>query len=122
VYLERELRLMICLSKTNNNEIAGCIDLFEFDIINQRAGIGIVVNKEFRQKGIAKEALSLVQNFAFNQLNINSLWCTISSLNTPSIALFHSCGFIETGKRKQWNKIGENKFSDELFFQHLKPE
>ena len=42
IYEAKQLRLVIVFSKTN--ERFGCIDLFDFDAKNSRAGIGIIIS------------------------------------------------------------------------------
>jgi diamine N-acetyltransferase len=112
--LEKELRLMICLK---DNVVAGSVDLFEFDKKNKRAGVGIIVEENFRTKGIATEALVLLKEYCFKKIKINSLWCNISAVNATSINLFEKCGFELCGVKKKWNINSENEFVDELFFQ-----
>ena len=43
---------------TINNLACGCIDLFDYNEKNGRAGIGIVIHKDYQNKGIASIALS----------------------------------------------------------------
>lgn len=117
--LENELRLMICVS---DGRLAGSIDLFEFNIEHRRAGLGIIVEEQFRNKGIATEALLLVKDYCFRKLKMNSLWCNISASNALSIGLFEKCGFELSGTKRKWNILPgeegrEKSFEDELFFQ-----
>jgi diamine N-acetyltransferase len=54
IYVTKQLRLMINTSKYGP---IGCIDLFDFDPTNQRAGIGILIaDEQHRGKGYASEA------------------------------------------------------------------
>ena len=78
IYEAKQLRLAIC---TNTSDKAiGLIDLFEFDPKNNRAGIGIVIqNVEDRSKGYGKEALGLVIDFSFTQLQLRQLFLWIGN-------------------------------------------
>ena len=38
----------------------GCIDLYEYNLKKQNAGVGIVILKEYRRKGFAKQSLTLL--------------------------------------------------------------
>lgn len=71
IYEVKQLRLVIC----NDADTAiGMIDLFDFDIKNKRAGIGILVKSETdRQKGYGKEALKLLIKYSFKPLRFASI-------------------------------------------------
>lgn len=115
IYQSKELRLMI--ETTDENPLLiGMIDLFDFDPYHSRAGVGIMLNKQFEGKGYASEALQLFIDYCFNTLAIHQLYCSIMLNNEQSIRLFESKGFVKTGVRKQWRKVGRN-FVDEAFYQ-----
>jgi diamine N-acetyltransferase len=118
IYEAKQLRLAIC--KKENSEAIGLIDLFDFDAKNKRAGIGIIIQNETnRNNGFGKEALVLVSNFAFQQLQLHQLYANISEENQPSLALFVTFGFEKIGVKKDWN-FTNNSFHDEAIFQLIK--
>lgn len=101
IYEAKQLRLVISDYK---NQPLGLIDLFDFDAKNKRAGIGILIYKETnRKKGYGREALRLLVNYAFNQLELHQLYCNISEDNYNSLKLFLNEGFEEVGLIKDWN-------------------
>lgn len=115
IYTDGQLRLMI----ESNGKTIGCIDLFEFDAHNQRAGVGILIAEdEDRKNGFAKEALALLANYCFEVMNFKQLYCHIPVDNDTSLRLFSTCGFKETGRCKDWVKKG-NAFIDAVFMQRL---
>ncbi|WP_264547944.1 GNAT family N-acetyltransferase [Flavobacterium sp. N2820] len=115
IYEAKQLRLAICLSDTF--EAIGLIDLFDFDPKNNRAGVGIVISNESnRNSGIGSEALQLVINYAFNQLQLHQLYANIGSDNEISKQLFTKFGFQKIGTKKDWIKV-DNIFKDEILFQ-----
>jgi diamine N-acetyltransferase len=115
IYSTKQLRLMICLKQ--NNEPIGTIDLFEFDPLHGRVGVGILIFQAFRKKGYAIEAINLVKDYTRNTLLMNQLFCNISASNSESIRLFGNCGFQKIGVKKNWNQISKNQFEDELMYQ-----
>ncbi len=115
IYQSKELRLMI-ETEEKNPILVGMIDLFDFDPYHNRAGVGIMLNKEFEGKGFASQALDLFINYCFKTLGIFQLYCSITENNEKSITLFEKHGFIKTGIRKKWRKIGRT-YHDELFYQ-----
>lgn len=78
----------------------GCIDLFDFDQPNLKAGIGILIEKKYRRKGYASEALSLLIAYCFEILYLQELHCSITEGNEASIKLFRKHKFRITGKKK----------------------
>ncbi len=115
IYTNKQLRLMICLN--HNHTPIGTIDLFDFDPMNLRVGVGVLIFEEFRRKGYASEAIDLVKKYTQETLMMNQLFCNISSSNSESIALFEKAGFEKIGTKKQWNQISKNTFEDELMYQ-----
>ncbi|MES2568052.1 MAG: GNAT family N-acetyltransferase [Bacteroidota bacterium] len=115
IYTNKQLRFMICLLETN--EPIGTIDLFEFDPLNLRVGVGILIFESFRKKGFASESIKLVMKYAYETLLMHQLFCNISSSNNESIILFEKCGFEKIGIKKEWNQISKNHFEDEWMYQ-----
>jgi diamine N-acetyltransferase len=115
IFSAKQLRLMIEKDSTP----IGTIELFDFDPVNLRCGIGIwIVDEENRRKGYAKEALTLIIKYAFSNLHLNQIYCNISSRNQASINLFGSLDFQLVGVKSKWNKTPEG-WEDELLFQLL---
>ncbi len=116
IYTDKQIRLII----TNNNIPVGCVDLFDFDPLNQRVGLGIMIDADFEGQGFAQLAIEGVKKYVFTQLGIHQLFCQIASTNTRSIALFEKVGFVHTSTKKDWLRI-ENQWNDELFMQCFNP-
>jgi diamine N-acetyltransferase len=55
IFAEKQFRFMIDSFKMK--KLVGCIDIYEFDPIEKRAGIGILIDKKYREMGIASQAL-----------------------------------------------------------------
>ncbi len=115
IYSAKQLRLII-ESKSIGKSI-GAIDLFDFDPHHQRAGIGILIEKnEDRMKGFANSALHLLIEYCFTHLKMNQLYCNIGESNKASIKLFTKVGFVQMSEKKNWLKV-ENGWESELSFQ-----
>lgn len=99
IYTVKQLRLVICIK---DHVAIGAIDLFEFDPLHQRAGIGIVLAGPYRGKGYAAEALELILNYCKHTLQLHQVYCSITATNQASINLFVKSGFEKVGIRKQW--------------------
>lgn len=115
IYEAKQLRLAIC--KNEDENAIGLIDLFDFDPKNNRAGIGILIkNTDDRNQGIGTEALGLLINYAFYNLNLKQLYANIDTQNTGSLKLFTNFGFQKIGVKKQWNLVN-GVYKDEALFQ-----
>lgn len=117
IYTNKQLRLIISENEMEN--AIGAIDLFDFDPYHLRAGIGILIAEEFRNKGYAYEALALLKDYAFNTLLLKQLYCNVTVSAPASLQLFEKAGFEKVGLKKEWNRISAAKFEDEWFLQLL---
>jgi len=114
IYATKQLRLIIC--KKEDQTPVGAIDLFDYDPQNKRAGVGILILNEFREKGLAKEALSTLISYATDTLLLHQLFCSIGLKNAKSIRLFENAGFVQTGVKKDWLQA-KNGWEDVGFYQ-----
>lgn len=114
IYTSKQLRLMIC---TNDAKAIGCIDLFDFDPQNLRAGIGILIaDTSERKKGFATETLTILKEYCKEKLNLHQLYCSVTVDNESSFQLFTKNGFILSGTKKQWLRTVKG-YVDEYFLQ-----
>ena len=117
IYETKQLRFIISDYEDYN---LGIIDLFDFDFKNKRAGVGVLIAKTGdRKKGYAKEALKLLENYAFKQLDLHQLYCNINEDNFASLGLFEAAGFEIVGLKKDWNYYSGN-FKNEYLLQLIK--
>jgi diamine N-acetyltransferase len=119
IFAHQQVRFIIC-NKEDDRPI-GAIDLFDFEVIHQRAGVGILIaDSSDRGKGYGREALQLLIGYAFKRLPLEQLYCNILTDNEPSLKLFQNAGFEITGTKKSWVKTAEG-FEDEYLLQLMKP-
>ncbi|MFA5782325.1 MAG: GNAT family protein [Bacteroidales bacterium] len=118
IYTAKQLRLMIDITETC--ETTGCIDLFDFDPVNMRAGIGILISEKFRNKGYASEALSMLVDYTFNTLHLHQLYCNITVDNEVSLKLFKKHNFRIIGLKKEWIRH-KDIWIDEYILQLITP-
>lgn len=115
IYEAKQLRLAICENDTNST--IGLIDLFDFDPVNHRAGVGIVIQHgQHRNKGYGSEALQLVINYSFVHLQLHQLYANIGMSNEASCKLFTTFGFQLVGVKKDW-MLQKNVYQDEALYQ-----
>tara|TARA_B100001093_G_scaffold518208_1_gene602289 strand:- start:2691 stop:3191 length:501 start_codon:yes stop_codon:yes gene_type:complete len=101
------------------NEIpVGCIDLYSYDLVNSRAGVGIFIDLKFRLTGYASKSLEMLKTIANQEYFISNLYAEIMANNIASIRLFEKSGFIKNGKKQNWIRK-EDSFEDLYFYQIL---
>jgi diamine N-acetyltransferase len=99
-YEVRQLRLIICARPAG--QAVGVLDLFDFQPLHQRAGVGITIVSGERERGYALAALAVGLEYARLTLRLHQLYCTISSTNEASLRLFRAAGFQDVGVRREW--------------------
>lgn len=116
IFEAKQMRLIII----HQSKKVGIIDLFDFDPFHKRAGVGIIIQNEFQQRGIGTQALQMLINYSFEYLKLHQLFSNISAENIASIKLFQKLGFTISGTKKEWNLYGNQK-KDEHFLQLINP-
>lgn len=116
--ISKQLRQMIDILEDGVVKTIGTLDLFEYNPIHRRAGIGIFVSEKYRGKGVGTKALFQMVQYARDILNLHQLHCTIAVTNNVSLALFQNAGFKITGTNKDW-LIRAEKPTDVYFLQLL---
>ncbi len=91
IYRDGQLRLII-----EDEATLGCIDLFDFDPRNRRAAIGMYIAPEHRGKGVGKEALRLLEQYAFGHLNLRVLYAVIATKNIACTTLYRNTGYTSS--------------------------
>ena len=112
IFLNRQIRFMI----DSNGFPIGCVDLFEYDMVNSRAGVGIFIDEKFRNMGFGTKALSLLKSICMKDYFILNLHVNILYTNKASIQLFERAGFTKNGVKENWIRT-ENSMLDVWFFQ-----
>lgn len=117
IYEAGQLRLMIVEKSTQTT--AGTVDLFDLDIHNSRIALGLFIDKKSQGKKLATQALHLVENYVFNFLQINQLYCQISSKNETSKRMFEKENYEVNGILKNWIKTSKG-YEDIIVFQRFR--
>lgn len=98
IYKDGQLRLII----EADDSTVGCIDLFDFDIRNRRAAIGMYIAKEFRGRGIGKQAVEALEAYAFEHLDLRLIYAVIATTNIPCTKLYENLGYEPSSALKGW--------------------
>ncbi|MEF2793389.1 MAG: GNAT family protein [Alistipes dispar] len=97
----------------------GIADLFEFDPLNRRAGLGILIhNEDDRGRGYASDTVETLCGYARERLRLHQLWCNVGTDNAASLGLFRRTGFVPAGIKRQWLWTPEG-YRDEMLMQKI---
>lgn len=87
--------------------ILGCIDLFDFDARNRKAAIGMYIAPEARGKGVGKQAVQLLLDYAFDFLHLRMVYAIISVHNTACLHIYEQMGFTPSSPLANWTLEGD---------------
>lgn len=105
-----------------NDELIGNCGFSKTDLIHRNGEICIFIgDEEKRGKGYGKEAIKLLLDYGFNNLNLNNIMLRVYSFNTKAIKVYESLGFKRFGVRHSSHYF-KGKFYDEIFMEILKEE
>ena len=101
--------------------IGGC-GINKIDWKNRVATVGIYIgDKDFRGKGYGTEAMGLLIDFVFKQMNMNRIQLFVFSFNERAIKSYEKSGFIEEGRMKQ-ALYRNGKYYDEVVMAILRED
>lgn len=112
IFSAGQLRLVITL----DGEMAGVIDMYDYDKIARRAYLGVIVKEQYRGSRVASRALALMVDYARQRLDMRQLAAIVRSGNQASERLFASAGFSRTGCFPRWLRTSTG-WADALHFQ-----
>jgi UDP-4-amino-4,6-dideoxy-N-acetyl-beta-L-altrosamine N-acetyltransferase len=108
------------ICKNESRELVGIVKLFNINWISRTCCFGIFLgSKENRGKGIGKEAMQLIINYAFNSLNLRKISLEVISSNKATIKLYEKMGFEKEGILNE-QFFAEGKYFDFLILALLK--
>ncbi len=78
-------------------EPTGQISLYKIDWEQRKAEFGrLLIVESARQKGVAKKAIEILLEYAFDTLGIKTIHLEVLQSNHPAISLYEKCGFVHT--------------------------
>ena len=116
--LEREsegTHLYASIVLKSTQKIIGTAMIFNFDHEAKHAEIGYVFHRSYWSKGYGTETVALVDDFAFDSLNLHKLYARVVGANIGSIRVLEKNGFKLEGCLKDYFFI-DNSYYDEMLF------
>jgi RimJ/RimL family protein N-acetyltransferase len=103
---------------------------FNLDAVNRTAMLGIVIGEKGHwDQGYGQEAISLLLDYGFNLLNLNSVMLGTFSFNERAIRCYEKVGFQLVGRRREARIIAGKRYdlilmdilADEFESPYVKP-
>jgi ribosomal-protein-alanine N-acetyltransferase len=89
--------LFAIVDNTSNQHI-GNIKLGPINFNHETASIGLLIGEiSWWGQGVAKEVISVITSWAFDELALAKVWAGAYSSNVGSIRAFEACGFSREG-------------------------
>jgi diamine N-acetyltransferase len=101
---------------SEKDEPVGCIELYNYDPINRRAAVGIVISNEYRHRGYGQAMVSALTEFCQQNTSLHQLYADIAATNQPSIRIFSRAGYQHCATLRDW-VIRANQFVDTYRYQ-----
>lgn len=115
IYTDKQVRLIV---EDDRHQSIGLADIMKFDPKNQKAEIGLIICKPYRCQGYAKAVLERLHQYAHVTLHLHQLYAVVAVDNTPSLSLFQSMGYRQTGHLSDWLFDGST-YHDAIVLQRL---
>ncbi len=108
--------------KLEDDSLIGSCGLKEVDQTNQKCDVGLFIGEvEEHNKGYGYEVLSILCDYGFNYLNMNSISLEYFSYNEHAGKCYKKVGFKDAGIKRQ-AKYCHGKFHDIIIMDMLKDE
>ena len=116
LFTYRQVRFVIC--RTQDSAPVGTADLTDIDFMHRRAEIGLAILDKFRGNGFSASALTLLEEYAQKNLQLNSLHAIMLADNNICANLFISHGYTLSGTLKEWI-WNSGRYSDAHIYQKI---
>jgi len=108
---EGQLRLMI----EADGVPVGTVDLYDIDVHNSHAFIGIMIAPPYRRRGYAAAAIGKMADYCRQCLALKQLGAFVAADNKESLGLFRKCGFMEKAILPQWVRRSNSEYENAYF-------
>ena len=99
----------------HDHRLLGHVRLDNLDTHDARASLAIGFHDRARLgQGLGRQAISLVLDYAFDELHLHRIGVRVVAYNTRAIRCYRACGFIEEGREREAARVGNERYDDVL--------
>ena len=114
--------VQFAIRTVKDRQLIGEISLQNVSWPNRNAELGISIgDSNYQGKGYGSEAIFLLIDYAFNELNLHRIQLSVVSYNDRAIAAYKKLGFVSEGTYRQYG-MRDGKFYDLHLMGLLAPE
>jgi RimJ/RimL family protein N-acetyltransferase len=90
--------MVIEVKESKGWQMVGNVGFHQLDWLSANAELGIFIgNKTYWDKGVGTEAIKLMLEHGFNNLNLHRIWLRVHATNLRAIRCYEKAGFIKEG-------------------------
>lgn len=112
---EKYMGISWAIAHKKTDEIIGSIGLTMMKFIQKKANISYDLDFEYWGKGIAKEAVKGVMDFADNDLKLNRVQANIATGNDRSRGFIKTFGFTHEGTMRKFEVLEDEVVDFDIF-------
>jgi len=95
---EQENQIVLGIEVRRGKKLIGTCGLYSIEWLNRKAEVRIKIgDKSYWGRGGGREAMELLVEFAFSDLNLRRLWLKVLPTNISALKLYKNVGFEEEG-------------------------
>lgn len=94
----------------------GCVELYNYDPVNHRAAVGIVVSNEYRHQGYGTIMIQALTDFCRQNTSLHQVYADIAATNLPSLRIFQRAGYQHCATLRDW-VVRADHYIDTLRYQ-----
>lgn len=102
-------------------ELVGRCGVTKLDWKNRVADLAIMVGAPYRGRGYGREAMRLLCDFCFREMNLRRLKVSVFAFNEPALRTYARCGFEREGVLKQ-EIFRDGAYHDVVLMARMNPD
>lgn len=119
---EKNDHIIWAIAEKDTDLCVGHVGLYEIDYRVRKANSGTIIgDKTLWGKGLGTKIRKEILDFAFNQLNLNRIQCTILESNIGSIKVSEKLGFKKEGILREY-QYRDGKYQNAIIMSILKSD
>jgi RimJ/RimL family protein N-acetyltransferase len=100
--VDQKNQIVLGIEVKTEKKLIGSCGLYAIERVNRKAEVRIKIgNKSYWGRGYGREAMELLLEFAFDDLNLRRLWLKVLPTNISALKLYKNIGFEEEGILRQ---------------------
>lgn len=104
----------------DRHKLIGCCGLHYIDWRLRSAEFGVFLDLKCRGKGMGKEAIHMLFDFGFKEMNLHKIWCEVYD-NNAAIDFYRALGFVQEGVLRD-SYFCEGKYGNSIVMSVLENE